>query len=93
VAGGKSPWEEKWTPDDLRGITDRIEYAKEQAGGSLAGVMEIAELLELLEGIVLDFPLPQQRFFRETVNELVGLAISYLENFRADFGFAKEEKE
>ena len=45
VAGGKSTWEEKWTPDDLRGITDRIEYAKEQAGGSLASVIEIAELL------------------------------------------------
>lgn len=93
MAGGKSTWEEKWAPDNLQGITDRIEYAKEQAGCSLASVMEIVELLELLEGIVSDFPLPQQRYFRETVNELVALSISYLENFRADFGFAKEEKE
>lgn len=92
VAGGKSTWEEKWTPDDLRGITDRIEYAKEQAGCSLASVMEIVELLELLEGIVSDFPLPQQRYFRETVNELVGLAIGHLEKFRDDFGFLKGEK-
>lgn len=95
VAGGKSTWEEKWTPDDLRGITDRIEYAKEQAGSSLASVMEIVELLELLElleGIVSDFPLPQQRYFRETVNELVALAIGHLEKFRDDFGFLKGEE-
>lgn len=89
MAGGKSAWEEKWAPDNLQRITDRIEYAKEQAGCSLASVMEIVELLELLEGIVSDFPLPQQRYFRETVNELVALAIGHLEKFRDDFGFLK----
>lgn len=89
VAGGKSTWEEKWAPDDLRGITDRIEYAKEQTGGSLASVMEIVELLELLEGIVSDFPLPQQRYFRETVTELVALSIGHLEQFRDDFCFER----
>lgn len=89
---GKGAWEDKWSPDDLRKTTDRIEYAKEQSGGSLENVLEIVEILELLEGMVADFPLPQQKYFREAVYELVGLAISYLENFRADFGFAKGEK-
>lgn len=87
MAGGKSTWEEKWAPDNLQGIIDRIEYAKEQAGCSLASVMEIVELLELLEGIVSDFPLPQQRYFREVVDELVSLAVGHLEKFRADFQF------
>lgn len=84
--------DEKWSPDNLREFTQRIEFAKEQSGGSLESVLEIVEILELLEGMVADFPLPQQKYFREAVHELVGLAISYLENFRTDFGFAKGEK-
>lgn len=88
---GKGAWEDKWSPDNLRKTTDRIEYAKEQSGGSLENVLEIVEILELLEGMVADFPLPQQRYFRETVAELVGLAIGHLEKFRDDFGFLKGE--
>lgn len=76
---------EKWTPDNLREITDRIEFAREQSGCSLASVMEIVEILELLQGIAPDFPLPQQCYFREAVDELVNLAIGHLEKFRINF--------
>lgn len=76
---------QKWSPDDLTGLTNRIEWAKNQSIGSLASVVEIVEVLELLHGMAPDFPLPQQRYFREAVDELVGLVIGHLEKFRVDF--------
>ena len=76
---------EKWSPDDLKSLTDRIELAENQPIGSLTSVVEIVETLELLRGIAPDFPLPQQRYFQETVDELVGLAIAHLEQFRLNF--------
>lgn len=76
---------ERWSPDDIRGITDRIELAKNQSIGSLTSVIEIIETLEFLHGMAPDFPLPQQCYFREAVDELVGLAIGHLENFRVNF--------
>lgn len=76
---------EEWSPDDLKGFTDRIEFAKNNSTGSLTSVMEIIEILELLHGMAPDFPLPQQRYFREAANELVCLAIGHLETFRTDF--------
>ena len=79
---------EKWSPDDLKGIEERIDYAKNQSIGSLTSVAEIIEVLELLQGMATDFPESQQRYFRETIDELVGLAIGYLETFRTDGGFA-----
>lgn len=45
------------------------------------------ETLELLHGMVPDFPLPQQRYFQETADELVSLAIGHLEQFRMNFRF------
>lgn len=76
---------ERWSPDDLNGITDRVELAKNQSIGSLESVAEIVEILELFQGMAPDFPLPQQRYFRETVDELVGLATGHLEKFRVNF--------
>lgn len=76
----------KWSPDDLKGITKRTELAKEQSGCSLSSVMEIVEILEFLQGIAPDFPESQQRYFRETADELITLAISHLEKLRTDFG-------
>lgn len=81
----KGRFAEKWSPDDVREITDRIEFVKEQSGCSLMSVMEIVELLELLHGVATDFPLSQQRYFREAVDELVGLAIGHLEKIRLNF--------
>lgn len=68
---------EKWSPDDLKRITGRIEFAKEQSGCSLSSTMEIVEILELLQGMAPDFPESQQRYFRETADELITLAISH----------------
>lgn len=79
---------EKWSPDNLKEITDRIEFAKEQSGCSLSCVMEIIEILELLRGIAPDFPKSQQRYFQETADELLALAISHLEKLRTDSVFA-----
>lgn len=81
----KGCFTEKWSQDDIREITDRVELAKNQSIGSLTTVTEIIEILELLHGMAPDFPLPQQRYFRETVDELVGLAIGHLEKFRINF--------
>lgn len=81
---------ERWSPDDLRGITNRIEFAKEQSVCSLMSIMEIAEILELIQGMAPDFPESQQRYFQETADELIALAISYLEKLRT--GFGKEER-
>lgn len=78
-------WVERWSPDDIKGITDRIELAKNQSIGSLTSVIEIIETLEFLHGMAPDFPLPQQCYFREAVDELIGLAISHLEKFRVNF--------
>lgn len=78
-------WVERWSPDDLRGIADRVEFAKEQSIGSLESVAEIIETLELLRGMAPDFPVPQQCYFREAVDELVGLAVGHLEKFRVNF--------
>lgn len=83
---------EIWSPDDLREITDRIEFAKEQSGCSLMSIMEIIEILELLQGITPDFPLPQQHYFQETADELIGLAISCLEKLRTDLQFVWQEE-
>lgn len=83
---------EIWSPDDLKEITDHIEFAKEQSGYSLMSIMEIIEILELLQGITPNFPLPQQRYFQETADELIGLAISYLEKLRTDFQFVWQEE-
>lgn len=79
---------ERWSPDDLKGITDRIEFTKEQSGCSLASVMEIVEILEFLQGVAPDFPESQQRYFRETVADLITLAISHLEKLQTDREFA-----
>lgn len=76
---------EKWSSDDLKGITERIDYAKNQSIGSLTSVTEIIETLELLHGMAPDFPLPQQHYFREAVDELIGLAVGHLEKFRINF--------
>ena len=84
----KGCFTEKWSPDDLKEIIDRIEFVKEQSGSSLASVMEIIEILELLQGMSPDFPESQQRYFRETAADLIALAISYLEKLRTDGGFA-----
>lgn len=54
---------------------------------SLLSTLEIVELLELIQGMASSFPRAQQRYFRETVDELVALAVSYLEKFQLDFGF------
>lgn len=89
---GKGDWEDKWSPDDLWGLTERIERAKEESESSLLSVLEVVELLELIQGMVPDFPRAQQRYFRETVAELVSLAIGHLEKFRDDFGFLKGEE-
>lgn len=78
---------ERWSTDDLRSIANRVDHVKEQSGCSLTSVLEIIEVLELLHGMVPDFPLPQQRYFREAADELVGLAIGNLEAFRTNFGF------
>ena len=77
---------ERWSPDDLKGITKRTELAKEQSGCSLSSVMEIVEILEFLQGMAPDFPESQQQYFRETADELITLAISHLEKLRTDFG-------
>lgn len=79
---------EKWPPGDLKSLTDRIDLAKNQPIGSLTSVAEIVETLELLHGMAPDFPLPQQCYFQEAVDELVGLAIAHLEQFRLNFRFA-----
>lgn len=84
----KGRFAEKWSPDNVRGITDRIEFVKEQSRCSLASVMEIVEILEFLQGMSPDFPESQQRYFRETAADLITLAISYLEKLRTDGGFA-----
>ena len=73
---------EKRSPDDIRAFTNRVEFAKEQSGCSLTSVMEIVEILEIIQGMAPDFPESQQRYFRETTDELIILAISYLENLR-----------
>ena len=83
----KGAWETKWSPEDLNRLTGKVELIKNQCIGSLGSVMEIIEILELLHGMAPDFPLPQQRYFREAVDELVGLAVGHLEKFRADFQF------
>lgn len=83
----KGAWETKWSPEDLNGLVRQIELAKSQSIGSLTSVAEIIEILTLLHGMAPDFPLPQQRYFREAVNDLVGLAVGHLEKFRADFQF------
>ena len=80
-------WEAKWSPEDLNGLMHQIEFVKNQSIGSLASITELVEILELLHGMVPDFPLPQQRYFREAVDELVGLAVGHLEKFRTDFQF------
>lgn len=79
---------EKWSPDDLRRITGRIEFAKEQSGCALSSVMEIVEVLELLQGMAPDFPKSQRRYFQETTDELLALAISHLEKLRTNSGLA-----
>lgn len=84
---GKGTWEDKWSPDDLWGLTERIERAKEESESPLLSVLEVVELLELIQGMVPDFPRAQQRYFRETVDELVALSIGHLEKFRDDFCF------
>lgn len=74
----------EWTADDLKGVTDRIETAKEQSGCSIASIMEVLEILEQIEGMCSVFPPSQKRFFTETTDELIGLAISRLEWLRAE---------
>lgn len=81
----KGCFTEKWSQDDIREITDRVELAKNQSIGSLESVTEIIQTLELLHGMAPDFPLSQQHYFREAVDELVGLAIGHLEKFRVNF--------
>lgn len=76
---------ERWSPDDLKGLTDRVELVKNQSIGSLASVAEIVDILELLQGMAPDFSLPQHRYFQEAVDELVGLATGHLEKFRINF--------
>lgn len=87
MAKEKGIWEAQWSPEDLNGLMHQIEFVKNQSIGSSASVTEIVEILELLHGMAPDFPLPQQRYFREAVDELVGLAVGHLEKFRADFQF------
>lgn len=89
MTGEKGAWETKWSLEDLNRLTGKVELIKNQSIGSLASVTEIVEILELLRGMALGFPLSQQRYFQETVNELVGLAVGHLEDFRAEFQFAK----
>lgn len=89
VTAGKGVWKDKWPPDDLLGLTERIERAKEEIESSLPSIVEVVELLELIQGMVSDFPRAQQRYFRETVTELVALSIGHLEKFRDDFCFER----
>ena len=76
---------EKWSPDDLKGLTNRIECAKIQPTGSLASVAEIVEILQFLHEIAPGFPIPQQRYFREAADELITSTISHLERLRPVF--------
>lgn len=72
-----------WSTEDLNALTRRIEAAKEQSACSLAGVMEIVEILEQLQELIPDSPENQQRYFRETADDLLTLAISWLQILRA----------
>ncbi len=75
-------WQDVWTAEDLDNITDRINQAKEGSGCSIADTMEIMEILEQLEGMRAVFPKSHQHYFTETADELIGLAISYLDQLR-----------
>lgn len=68
-----------WSSDDLNALTRRIESAKEQSGCSLASTMEIIEILELIQ----DAPENQKRYFSETADDLLTVAISGLQLLRA----------
>lgn len=72
-----------WSSDDLTALTQRIEIAKEQYACSLAGVMEIIEILEQLQDLIPNSPENQQRYFREAADDLLTLAISWLGVLRA----------
>ena len=73
---------ENWSADDLNALTQRIEYAKEQSGCSLTSVMEMIEILELLQELISHSPGNQQRYFREVADDLLSLAISWLQLLR-----------
>lgn len=72
-----------WSSDDLNALTRRIESAKEQSGCSLASTMEIIEILELIQELIQDAPENQKRYFSETADDLLTVAISWLQLLRA----------
>ena len=74
---------ECWSADDVNALTRRIDAAKEQSACSLSGAMEIIEILEQLQDLIPNSPENQQRYFRETADDLLTLAISWLGVLRA----------
>lgn len=72
-----------WSPDDLKSFTNRVELAKQQ-DPSLVSAMELLEIIEQIQGMSLDFPSSYQQYFCETLDELLGLAISHLEYLRGE---------
>ena len=75
-----------WLPDDLRELENRVEQAKQQPP-SLISSRELLEIIELIQGMSPDFPQNYQQYFCETSDELLGLAISYLECLRTELRF------
>lgn len=74
---------ENWSADDLNALTRRIEFAKEQSGCSLESAMEVIEILEQIQELIPLSPENQQRYFREMADDLLTLAISWLQVLRS----------
>lgn len=83
ITFSKSTELEGWSEDDLNALTHHIESAKEQSTCSLASVMEIIEILEQIQDLIPHFPENQKKYFREAADDLLALAISWLQVLRA----------
>lgn len=75
--------EKDWSVDDLNSLTRRIEFVKEQSNCSLASAMEAIEVLEQIQDLIPHLPENQQRYFREMADDLLTLAISWLQVLRS----------
>lgn len=75
--------EKDWSVDDLNSLTRRIEFVKEQSDCSLASAMEAIEVLEQLQNLIPNSRENEQRYFREMADDLLTLAISWLQVLRA----------
>ena len=75
--------EKDWSADDLNALTHRIESVKEQSGCSLASAMEVIEILEQIQDLIPHSPENQRQYFRETADDLLTLAISWLQVLRS----------